>query len=171
MTTEDLMWLAGLLEGEGSFLAGPPSHPRQPAIAIDMTDLDVIQKAANLLEVNYIQRIKKKNPKWKPSFSVRKRGLAALELMKVLRPLMGKRRQEQIDRAIASYERLAGPRTDPSAPKLTETDVREIKATFAIHEGAERLPQGTYTALEEKYGVSKKTLQRIREGRIWKHVA
>ncbi len=40
----ELHWLAGLLEGEGSFMVGPPSDPRRPAIAVQMTDEDVMRR-------------------------------------------------------------------------------------------------------------------------------
>jgi hypothetical protein len=42
----DLHWLAGLLEGEGSFLKGPPSAPRHPILALQMTDEDVVARVA-----------------------------------------------------------------------------------------------------------------------------
>ena len=53
MIARDLYWLAGLLEGEGSFMRGPPSRPNMPAIAIQMTDEDVIQRVAQLWAVCY----------------------------------------------------------------------------------------------------------------------
>ena len=34
----ELHWLAGLLEGEGTFMTGPPSSPGLPVIAVNMTD-------------------------------------------------------------------------------------------------------------------------------------
>lgn len=43
---DTLLWLAGLLEGEGSLIPGPPSYPNSPIIAIQMTDEDVVAKAA-----------------------------------------------------------------------------------------------------------------------------
>lgn len=46
ISNEDLHWLAGLLEGEGSFLKGPPSAPRHPVVALQMTDEDVVSRVA-----------------------------------------------------------------------------------------------------------------------------
>ena len=40
----ELHWLAGLLEGEGSFMTGPPSSPGLPVIAVNMTDQDVMAR-------------------------------------------------------------------------------------------------------------------------------
>ena len=38
----EIAWLAGLLEGEGSFMPGPPSNPRMPIICLAMNDADVM---------------------------------------------------------------------------------------------------------------------------------
>ena len=44
ITDPDLHWLAGLLEGEGTFMAGPPSAPRTPAVQLSMVDRDVAER-------------------------------------------------------------------------------------------------------------------------------
>jgi hypothetical protein len=43
-------WL--VLEGEGSFIAGPPSAPRTPAVVLSMVDRDVVARAADLLDAS-----------------------------------------------------------------------------------------------------------------------
>ena len=49
---DDLMWLAGLLEGEGSFLMArnivAGKVYRYPKITVNMTDRDVIEHAAEV---------------------------------------------------------------------------------------------------------------------------
>jgi hypothetical protein len=50
ITTLDLHWLAGLLEGEGRFIPGPPSAPRTPAVVLTMADRDIVDRAAILLD-------------------------------------------------------------------------------------------------------------------------
>jgi hypothetical protein len=83
--------------------------------------------------------------------------------MKLLHPLMGQRRQSQIDAVIASY----APRpqthgdTHPHA-KLTAEKVREIKRRLG--EGA-RL-----TRLAAEYEVDQGLIWQIKAGRIWRHV-
>ena len=52
ISERDLCWLAGLLEGEGSFIAGPPSAPRTPAVVLSMVDRDVVARAADLLDAS-----------------------------------------------------------------------------------------------------------------------
>src|SRR5262245_1253553 len=96
----DVHWLAGLLEGEGSFLAGPPSAPRSPAVRVCMADRDVVDRAGALLGVA-VMVIPSRREGWRTAYSVRVRGAPAVLWMERLRPFMGRRRQEQIDRAIA----------------------------------------------------------------------
>jgi hypothetical protein len=98
----DLHWLAGLLEGEGTFIMGPPSAPRSPAIALHMTDQDVVERAARLLDCA-VNRVPARRDHWSDAYVMRVRGPRAVEWMKRLRPLMGERRRQQIDRALASY--------------------------------------------------------------------
>lgn len=112
MTRNELHWLAGLLEGEGSFMAGPPSDPHRPRVAIQMTDEDVIARVAAFWCVAYIRQTDRRNTSWKPVFTVQLRGRRAVELMRRLRPLMGCRRQRQIDIAVASFVGQRRPVTD-----------------------------------------------------------
>jgi hypothetical protein len=102
---DELFWLAGLLEGEGSFLAGSPSAPNMPQVAVQMTDEDVIEKVATMWEVSY-HKTKRAKSHHKQAFTTRVRGKKAVELMVRLRPHMSARRQSQIQRALESYEVL-----------------------------------------------------------------
>ncbi|MBZ0306596.1 MAG: LAGLIDADG family homing endonuclease, partial [Anaerolineae bacterium] len=47
-------WFAGLYEGEGSVSKPPASEPRRFRLSIEMTDLDVLQRAGRMLGHNYI---------------------------------------------------------------------------------------------------------------------
>jgi hypothetical protein len=67
-----------------------------------MTDLDVIERVADLFGLAYVTATDPRNDRWKPSYRVQLRGQRAVDLMLALRPLMGKRRQGQIDVAISS---------------------------------------------------------------------
>ena len=103
-------------------MKGPPSRPQFPIISINLTDLDVIQKVSQLLGVGYCPVVKRK-PHWKQSYILRFHGRKAVELMLKMRPFMSKRRQEQIDVAVDSYEK----RPIRGSSKLTIEQVREIK--------------------------------------------
>lgn len=100
MKGNELYWLAGILEGEGSFCAGPPSKPNQPRIAVTSTDRDVIMKVHGLIGGTITQN-KKRKPHHKDSWQLLMRGTKAVALMKVLKPLMSKRRRGQIEHAIS----------------------------------------------------------------------
>jgi hypothetical protein len=102
MKDTDLYWLAGLLEDEGSFLAPTPSSPRRPIISLEMTDEDIVALVASLFGHAYHKtgEARRKGNGWKMSYVVRYRGHPAVLLMLRLRPLMGLRRQLQIDRAL-----------------------------------------------------------------------
>ena len=46
--------LDSLLEGEGSFMPGPPSYSNSPIIAVQMTDEDVVVRVAQAFGVTYV---------------------------------------------------------------------------------------------------------------------
>lgn len=109
----DLCWLAGLLEGEGSFLVstryrhrkttGETVQVRLPCVTVTMTDRDVIDRAAALMGVSTYdckQSALEVELNRKPKFSARVYVPRAIPLMIRLRPHMGTRRQGQIDVAL-----------------------------------------------------------------------
>lgn len=156
LTNEDAHWLAGLLEGEGSFLHGPPSKPNTPRIRVEMTDRDVIQRAARLMEVRSIHR-GHRHPElgWKPSYSIMLKGVRSVRMMLALRPLMGELRREQIDRALRDYVlkragmststvcqaggvRTPTPRPQPLSYALPALRQNEWRKACAPHRGGPR---------------------------------
>lgn len=127
------MWLAGLLEGEGSFLKAPPSRRSGVQVSVEMTDEDVVRRAADLLGSSVVA-CKARRAWWKPSWRTCVRGHRAILLMKTLRPLMGQRRQGQIDSAIASYDANEpwARRVNRKIPDI-ET-LREMRKTMSLRE-------------------------------------
>lgn len=99
---QSIHWLAGLLEGEGSFLAPVPSSPNSPSITLQMTDEDVVARVAAVFCVKY-HRVSARREGAKPPYMVVLKGKRAVYLMRSLYPLMGKRRQNQIDKALQNY--------------------------------------------------------------------
>ena len=97
--TKDIAWLAGFLEGEGSFLVRSDRKPHTPRIAFGTTDQDVGKKAAKLLGVKlngpYI-----KHQDRKPVYEVSVTGFHAASWMMTLYVLMGKRRKAAIKAAL-----------------------------------------------------------------------
>lgn len=60
MTPEQAAWVAGLLEGEGSFVSG-----RCVGITVTMTDLDVLQRLQAATGVGIINALKRRKPNHK----------------------------------------------------------------------------------------------------------
>lgn len=99
----DLLWLAGLMEGEGSFLKASPSAPNSPRMSVNMTDRDVIERVAALFCAS-VTLHRRQKPHHKDSYFTFLKGTRAVILMRKLKPLMGIRRQRQIDGALATYK-------------------------------------------------------------------
>ena len=155
-------WLAGLLEAEGSFCPPPPSNPNRPYINLAMTDEDVVERAAKIMDVSYAH-IHSKNDRHKDYFFAHPRGVRAVNLMRQLYPLMGKRRQEQIDRSIENYvERADGKGENNAQSKLTSDQVVEIKRRLACGESVK--------LIAEDQGVSYYTIHDIKRGKSWTHI-
>ncbi len=96
MKPEDAAWLAGLLEGEGCFQA---SDTRSIAIQIhlNMTDEDVIRRAADLMGGNVNPRYGGE-PRYgkKVCWNTTVSGDKAVPVLLAIRPYMGERRSAKI---------------------------------------------------------------------------
>ena len=109
----EIAWLAGLLEGEGSFQTINSwvngKAYRYPKITVNMTDLDVIEHVARLFGTKvYVMPIYVREgyapPKqqWRATST----GKRAAEWMRKLYPYLGSRRQARIDEVLAEYAAL-----------------------------------------------------------------
>jgi hypothetical protein len=107
ISSRELHWLAGWLEGEGSFLAPPPSDPRRVRISGQAKDEDVVREVGRLFQIKplFDQADQRRNPKWSPMWRVLLQGNRASALMLALEPLMGARRQSQIRAAVIAAMR------------------------------------------------------------------
>ena len=146
LSERDCHWLAGLLEGEGSFLTGPPSNPNMIAISIQMCDEDVIQRVATLFGTSCFGPKPGKEPHHRPTFSTRTRGLKAASIMSQVRHLMGDRRKAAIDRAIESFDEKQARRRGPARSIVTQEQAKIAKNLWLQGAGA--------TAIAKKLGVS-----------------
>lgn len=152
-----IMWLAGLMEAEGSFLCGPPSRPNCPRISIQMSDKDSIDKAARLLGVSVFSFVPKgttKNGKdFKRIYMCSLKNKRTIEWMEKLFPLMGVRRQEQIRKALNSYNKNAKDEYVNSIRKITRYSLEEI---------LEKRKVGlSFKKIGDEYGVSKDCIRRF----------
>src|SRR5256712_8101902 len=97
-----LFWLAGILEGEGSFLAGSPSSPTCPAIRLPMTDVDVVERVAAIFE-RAVVATRARKAHHKRAYVTTIKGAGAARMMMALVPLLSQRRIRQIGRALRHH--------------------------------------------------------------------
>jgi hypothetical protein len=151
LSPQSLYWLAGLLEGEGSFLKPPPSKPTRVILSIEMTDRDVLERVADLLGVGvYDVPSTERTRRWRPSHRVILHNEKAARLMRELRPLMGSRRQHQIDAALAAREAALSTRNHP---RLNVRHYREIARRLAAGERA--------VDLSAEFGITREYVYRV----------
>lgn len=98
-TQADLIWLAGLLEGEGTFDSHRGKYPR---VRLAMTDRDVVGRAASLMDTGIRLSLHKApaQPTWHAEVS----GARAAEIMTAILPYMGTRRSGKIATILSTYE-------------------------------------------------------------------
>ena len=88
---DDVIWLSGLLEGEGTFDLHRGKYPR---VRVAMTDRDVVGRAATLLGANV--RLSMKPAPHKATWHAEVSGEKAAEVMRAVLPFMGARRSGRI---------------------------------------------------------------------------
>ena len=92
MDHQDFHWLCGILEGEGTFIAGPPSAPRTPVVRVVMTDLDVMRRVGAYLGRAVSESTRRKDG-YRTPYVVSVRGLDAVRVMASMRPELGEARR------------------------------------------------------------------------------
>lgn len=88
---DDLLWLAGLLEGEGSFDAHKGRYAR---VRLGMTDRDIVTRAATVMgsRVRLALHALPDKASWHTEIT----GTTAVEIMREILPYMGARRSQKI---------------------------------------------------------------------------
>jgi hypothetical protein len=115
----DLHWLVGILEGEGTFVAGSPSAPGLPLVRVSMTDRDVVDRVGSILHRS-VTPLRPRQDDYKVPYCTSVKGAPAVELMRLVEPLLGERRRGQIARVLATWR----PRPARwSSPRVTCTVV------------------------------------------------
>lgn len=129
-----LSWLAGLLEGEGSFMFNAPS----PVIALQMTDKDVVQRVAQMLDdAKLCGPYTYRGNNVKQVWACRMQGRDAVPWMAALYPLMGERRKQQIESAIEKWWTY---QPKPREKKFKGTPFKREKSWATCH--PDRRPVG-----------------------------
>jgi hypothetical protein len=144
-------WIIGILEGEGSFVAPPPSEPNVPRIQVQMRDEDVVARVAGLWGVRYTHHHPKyfQEHGWHAIYYAQLRGHRAAEWMEALRPHMSKRRQAQIDAALASFN----PNLREEGYHIGRDKAEEIRLLKALGESAASIAQRMGISVSYVYKV------------------
>lgn len=95
---DDIVWLAGLLEGEGCFDLHKGVSPR---VRLTMTDRDVVGRAASLF--GSTARLTLRAAPTRSTWHAEKQGEAAAQIMAAVLPYMGARRSAKIAEVLAAY--------------------------------------------------------------------
>ena len=111
MTKEEIIWLAGLLEGEGCFYAQPQKGRDYPAIKLQMVDEDIVCRVAALLGTT-ATKAPPQTEERQETFYTRIYGWPAVDVMESIYPYMGVRRQKRIDDLINAYKDRGAIRRD-----------------------------------------------------------
>ena len=101
--TKDIYWLAGLLEGDGSFSNSNGS----PHIQLSMADVDVVKRAQRALRAKRVRSYSRQRHDGRTGpthwHETRITGTRAAGWMMTLYPLMGQRRQARIRELLAAW--------------------------------------------------------------------
>jgi len=102
MTTLHIAWLAGLLEGEASFMRRNGS----PSIKIQLTDRDVLDRAASILggTVGRNSYQPKGKATYKPVYHLSIHGMRAIAWMMTLYPMLGVRRRKKVREILEAWK-------------------------------------------------------------------
>lgn len=104
MNIKDIIWLSGLLEGEGYFMVKEDSSRRSKyMIAVRMTDKDVVQKVARLFDCA-VQFKRRQDRKYKDIWCAEVYGDKAIAWAMTIYSLMGERRRIRIREMIAIWK-------------------------------------------------------------------
>lgn len=109
MAESEIAWLAGLIEGEGSFWNRSKRYCA-PVVQLAMTDEDVVIRAAIAMGATKVVQESSPTKAGKLIYRTNVYGAAAIELMERLLPYMGKRRTQKIAELLVLRE------TAPSSP-------------------------------------------------------
>lgn len=111
ISVPEVAWLAGLLEGEGSFaMTG-----RSISIVVNMIDQDIIERAATLLEGYVYGPIRSASvpSHHQPIWRAQVKGPNAAGWMMTIYRLLGSRRRSQVARALTDWRAMRYVRISP----------------------------------------------------------
>ncbi|WBB67738.1 LAGLIDADG family homing endonuclease [Micromonospora sp. WMMD812] len=115
MSMVELAWLAGLLEGEGTFCThytktrGRQEPQTRVRIAVQMTDEDVVRKVQSIVGLGNVLKRKAQKDHHKDSFTWSVQAMdVVVALGTLLMPHMGERRRQQIETLLEAVRLVDG---------------------------------------------------------------
>ena len=102
-TAVAIAWLAGLLEGEGTFENHRQGDLHYPRLALSMCDEGIVRRASELLGSSSVWREEPREEGWSPTLGTAITGSKASVMMSSLLPHMGQRRSGEIQTALDAY--------------------------------------------------------------------
>jgi hypothetical protein len=113
MTEAETAWLAGILEGEGSFgesskVTKHHAKYRYPRVRLAMCDQDIVERARDLTGPRKVSACNPNQPHYQIQYRLIIEAGPAVDLMRAIRPYMGKRRGARIDGLLERYGHLSG---------------------------------------------------------------
>jgi len=108
LTEIEVAWLAGLLEGEGSFHFTMTGNTPALRIQLAMTDRDIVERVAKIFSITITTLSCKDKPNnlgsVKDYYRIYICGAKARAVMRAIQPFMGKRRTEEINKQLTAWE-------------------------------------------------------------------
>ncbi|MCK4816298.1 hypothetical protein KA005_11065 [bacterium] len=162
MKENEFFWLVILWEGEGCFRAHRGYYPN---MCIQMTDVDVIQRAAkSFRKSDKVHKTIHWRSRKRPLYRFDINGKEAIGWMRRMYPHMGRRRKKQIENALKEYDLFNSKRGERSrTSKLRIEDVMEIRRLY----GTQKLSQ---KKLAQMYRIGRSAISRIIHRKTWKYV-
>lgn len=105
VTVKDIAWIAGILEGEGSF-----SWQNTPRIQVASIDFDVINRVGYMINKKIIIKIKSSKSGYnkKKMYYFQANGSEAAQWMMTIYCLMSDRRKEKIKWVLSNWRQMNG---------------------------------------------------------------
>lgn len=150
----DVVWAAGLLEGEGSFQLQTGKSLRtgkhRPLVTCQMTDKDVLEKLQQIFGgaiYDTKHRVAHHKRSWLWSVS----GDLAAEVMRAVRPYMGERRSKAIDAALVAW--------DEWSVRRREAEEFRVSNGLKAAEYYRLMEKPSLRKAAEKFGVNYETVR------------
>lgn len=102
MTAVQIAWMAGIIEGEGTFVASLRRGKRKyPSMTVRMTDEDIVRRLHEFTGVGAFGAMAVRGMMTKPAYTWKvSRKADFAEICRIIQPYMGIRRSEQMHRVL-----------------------------------------------------------------------